>query len=435
MKHVNSQLPTPNSQKLGIATFALFIAAAGILSADNWPQWRGPKMTGMSNEKGLPVKWSIATGENIAWKIPMPSRSGATPIIWNDTIFLNVATVPDAGEIEIWAVKRDTGDITWKRPIAPGNYKINKQNMSSPSPVTDGRTVWVLTGLGILKALDFSGKELWTRDIQKDYGAFGLNWGYASSPLLHERMLYIPVLHGMKTDDPSYVLKIDGATGKTIWKVERPTDAVVESPDAYTTPALLTVGNAKEVVVTGGDVVTGHDLETGKELWRAQGLNPGKARNYRIVASPIAIGSLVIAPTRIRPMVAINGGGRGDVTATHTAWTFDRGPDVPTPATDGSLLYSVDDRGVIHVLDVKTGAVVYGPERLKPAIYSASPILADGRIYVTNEEGLTSVFAAGPKFELLAENPSEEYTLSTMAASQGQLFLRTEKHLYAIGKK
>ena len=295
--------------------------------------------------------------------------------------------------------------------------------------------MWVLTGLGVLKAFDYAGKELWSRDIQKDYGAFGLNWGYASSPLLHERMLYVPVLHGMKTDDPSYVLKIDGESGKTLWKVDRPTDAVVESPDAYTTPALLTVGNAKEVVVTGGDVVTGHDLATGKELWRAQGLNPGKARNYRIVASPIAIGELVIAPTRIRPMVAIKGGGRGDVTATHTAWTFDRGPDVPTPATDGTLLYSVDDRGVIHVLDVKTGAVVYGPERLKPAIYSASPILADGRIYVTSEEGLTSVFSAGPKFELLAENPTEEYTLSTIAASQGQLFLRTEKHLYAIGKK
>ena len=293
----------------------------------------------------------------------------------------------------------------------------------------------MLSGLGILKAFDFSGKELWTRDIQKDYGAFGLNWGYASSPLLHERMLYVPVLHGMKTDDPSYVLKIDGASGKTLWKVERPTDAVVESPDAYTTPALLTYGSNKEIVVTGGDVVTGHDPATGKELWRAQGLNPGKARNYRIVASPIVVGDLVIAPTRIRPMVAIKAGGRGDVTGTHTAWTFDRGPDVPTPATDGTLLYSVDDRGVVHVLDVKTGAVVYGPERLKPAIYSASPILADGKIYVTNEEGLTSVFTAGPKFELLAENPSEEYTLSTMAASQGQLFLRTEKHLYAIGKK
>jgi outer membrane protein assembly factor BamB len=247
-------------------------------------------------------------------------------------------------------------------------------------------------------------------------------------------MLYVPVLHGMKTDDPSYVLKIDGRTGKTLWKVERPTDALVESPDAYTTPALLEYSGKKEIVVSGGDVVTGHDPATGKELWRAEGLNPGKARNYRIIASPLVTGGLVIAPTRIRPMIAIRPGGRGNVTTTHTAWTFDRGPDVPTPASDGKLLYCISDRGVIEVLDVQTGGVVYGPERLKPAIYSASPVIADGKVYVTNEDGLTSVFRAGPKFELLAENPSDEYTLSTMAVSKTQLFLRTEKHLYAIGK-
>jgi outer membrane protein assembly factor BamB len=417
----------------------LAFCAGVTLAAENWPQWRGPHLTGISSEKGLPVKWSTSTGENVAWKLAMPARSGATPIVWNDTIFLSVATSPGGrpgapeGDVELWAVSRKTGEPTWKKLIAGGNYRINKQNMSSPSPVTDGRTVWVLTGVGMLKAFDFTGNELWARDIQKDYGAFGLNWGYAASPLLHEGMLYVPVLHGMKTDDPSYLLKIDGKSGKTLWRVERPTDAVAESPDAYTTPALLTYGKTTEIVITGGDVVTGHDPQTGKELWRAGGLNPGKAPNYRIVASPIATGGLVIAPTRVRPMVAITPGGRGNVTASHTAWTFDRGPDVPTPVSDGTLLYSVDDRGIVHALDVKTGRVVYGPERLKPAIYTASPTLADGKIYVTNEEGLTSVFAAGPKFEILAENDSAEYTLSTIAVSQGQLFLRTEKFLYAIG--
>jgi outer membrane protein assembly factor BamB len=415
----------------------IVVAAAVVtLSADsNWPQWRGPLATGAAVEaSGLPVKWSTTNGENIAWKLPMPSRSGATPIIWNDTIFLNVATQDESGDVELWSLGRKSGQIGWKKMIASGNYRINKQNMSSPSPVTDGSTVWVLTGVGIIKAFDFTGTELWSRDIQKDYGAFGLNWGYASSPLLHDGMLYVPVLHGMKTDDPSYVLKIDGRTGKTLWKVERPTDAVVESPDAYTTPALLEYSGKKEIVVSGGDVVTGHDPATGKELWRAEGLNPGKARNYRIIASPLVTGGLVIAPTRIRPMIAIRPGGRGNVTTTHTAWTFDRGPDVPTPASDGKLLYCISDRGVIEVLDVQTGGVVYGPERLKPAIYSASPVIADGKVYVTNEDGLTSVFRAGPKFELLAENPSDEYTLSTMAVSKTQLFLRTEKHLYAIGK-
>jgi outer membrane protein assembly factor BamB len=421
---------------LSLTLVTTFVTAAVTVSADNWPQWRGPLATGAaaSTVKNLPEKWAVATGENIAWKVAMPSRSGATPIIWQDTIFLNVAAQPDSGDIELWSLNRTTGAVNWKRPIAAGNYRINKQNMSSPSPVTDGRTVWVLTGVGILKAFDFKGAELWSRDIQKDYGAFGLNWGYASSPLLDGGMLYVPVLHGMKTDDPSYVLKIDGKTGKTLWRVERPTAARAESPDAYTTPAVLEYEGKKEIVVTGGDVATGHDPATGKELWRVGGLNPTNAGNYRIVASPIVAGGLVIAPTRIRPMIAIKPGGRGDVTATHTAWSFDRGPDVPTPVSDGELLYCVSDRGVVEVLDVKTGAVVYGPERLRPAIYSASPVLADGKIYVTSEEGVTSVFRAGPKFELLAENASEEYTLSTIAVARNQLFLRTEKHLYAIGR-
>jgi len=431
----------PIDLKRATLTVVFVLSTIVVLSADNWPQWRGPHHTGVSAEKGLPVKWATATGDNIAWKLAMPSRSGATPIIWNDMIFLNVATAPGGtpeapvGELELWAVDRATGTMKWKKSLADRNYMQRKQNMSSPSPVTDGKTVWVMTGVGILKAFDFTGKELWTRDIQKDYGAFGLNWGYASSPLLHEGMLYVQVLHGMKTDDPSYVMKIDGTSGKTLWKVERPTDALQESPDSYTTPALLQYEKTKEIVITGGDVVTGHDLETGKELWRAAGLNPDKARNYRIVASPIVVGSIVVAPTRVRPMVAIKPGGRGDITASHTAWTFDRGPDVPTPVSDGKLLYTVNDGGIIHALDVQTGAVVYGPERLKAAIYSASPTLADGKIYVTSEEGLTSVFSAGPKFELLAENDSAEYTLSTISVSQGQLFLRTEKALYAIGKK
>ena len=431
-------MPVKLNRAMLVAVLAVCTIAG--VSADNWPQWRGPHHTGASPEKGLPVKWSTATGENIAWKLTMPSRSGATPIIWGDTVFLNVATAPGGtpeapvGELELWAVDRAAGTVKWKKPLADRNYMQRKQNMSSPSPVTDGRTVWVMTGVGILKAFDFSGKELWTRDIQKDYGLFGLNWGYASSPLLHDGMLYVQVLHGMKTDDPSYVMKIDGSSGKTLWKVERPTEALQESPDSYTTPALLQYGQTKEVVITGGDAVTGHDLDSGKELWRADGLNPDKARNYRIVASPIVAGGIVVAPTRVRPMLAIKPGGRGNISTTHVAWSFDRGPDVPTPVSDGKLLYNVDDRGIITVLDVQTGAVVYGPERLKPAIYSASPTLADGKIYVTNEEGLTSVFTAGPKFELLAENDSAEYTLSTISVSQGQLFLRTEKNLYAIGK-
>jgi outer membrane protein assembly factor BamB len=411
---------------------AIGMAAAIPISAENWPQWRGPRLNGSSSEKGLPVKWTAT--ENVAWKLPMPSRSGATPIIWNDAIFLNVATEFASGTLELWSVDRAKGTVRWKSPLGGGNRQARKQNMSSPSPVTDGRTVWVLTGTGVLKGFDFTGRELWARDLQKDYGEFGLNWGYASSPLLHQGALYVQVLHGMNTDDPSYLLKVDGATGKTVWRVERATSAITESPDAYTTPLLVQHGGKAEIVITGGDVVTGHDPATGKELWRSAGLNPDNNPYYRIVASSFAAGDLIIAPTRVKPMLAIKPGGQGDVTKTHRVWSFDRGPDVPTPVSDGTLVYIVGDQGVVHALDLKTGTIVYGPVRLEPGTYSASPVLADGRIYVTSEEGITSVFAAGPKFEVLAKNPVHEYTLSSVAVSNGQIFLRTEKALYAIGQ-
>ena len=408
--------------------------AIATLSAENWPQWRGPAMNGISTEKGLPLKWSAE--ENIAWKVPMPGRSGSTPIIWNETIFLNIGTADGSGDLELWALNRNDGKIMWKGPIAGGNHIERKQNMSSPSPVTDGRTVWVMTGVGVLKAFDFKGKELWTRDIQKDYGRFGLNWGYASSPLLEEGDLFVQVLHGMKTDDPSYILRIDGETGKTLWRVDRPTNAIRESPDSYTTPALLRYGTTKEIVISGGDVVTGHDPSTGKEVWRVDGLNPTNNPNFRIIASPLVAGDMVIAPTRERPMLAIKAGGRGDVTRTHKIWTFDNGPDVPTPVSDGKLVYTVNDRGIAFALDLQTGKVVYGPERLKNDSYSASPVLAEGRIYVTSEnEGVTSVYKAGPAFELLAQNSLNDYCLSSPAMSDGQIFIRTTGHLWAIGQR
>jgi outer membrane protein assembly factor BamB len=418
------------------------IAAAGVfgsvaiatLSAENWPYWRGPSMNGVSTETGLPLKWS--TEENIAWKLPMPGRSGSTPIIWNEVIFLNIGTADGTGDLELWALNRSDGKLLWKGAIAGGNHIERKQNMSSPSPSTDGQTVWVMTGVGVLKAFDFKGKELWARDIQKDYGRFGLNWGYASSPLLHDGDLFVQVLHGMKTNDPSYILRIDGKTGKTIWHVERPTKAISESPDSYTTPALLRYGKTTEIVISGGDVVTGHDPATGKELWRMDGLNPSNNPNFRIIASPMVAGDVVIAPTRERPMLAIKAGGRGDITTTHKLWTFDSGPDVPTPVSDGKLLYVVNDRGIAHALDLQTGHVVYGPERLKSDSYSASPVLAEGRIYITSEnEGVTSVYRAGPKFELLAQNALNDYCLSSPAMSEGQIFIRTTGHLWAIGQR
>jgi outer membrane protein assembly factor BamB len=239
----------------------------------------------------------------------------------------------------------------------------------------------------------------------------------------------------MTTDDPSYVLRIDKNSGKTVWRVERPTDAQRESPDAYTTPALIRNGNKLELVVGGGDYVTGHDLATGKELWRGGGFNPDNNPANRVIASPVVSRNVVYVPTRIKPLQAFRSGGRGDVTKSHLVWKFQNGPDVPTPVTDGKLFYSINDRGIMWCLDAKTGQEIYGGQRLKPGTYSASPILADGKIYITNEEGLTSVVKAGPQFQILAENPLNDYCLSSPAVSDGQIFIRTAGHLYCIGKR
>ena len=412
-----------------LAVVALLLISIAVVHAENWPQWRGPNLNGVSNEKNLPVKWT--TEENISWKVPMPGLSGSTPIIWRDRIFLNAA---EGDNLALWCLKKINGEVLWKQPLGGGNTKMRKHNMSSPSPVTDGRSVYVMTGTGVLKGFDFNGKELWSRDIQKDYGQFGLNWGYASSPLLHEDSLYVQVLHGMKTDEPSYVLRINKKNGKTVWKVDRPTNAIRESPDSYTTPALLRYGKTTEIVITGGDCVTGHDPANGKELWRANGLNPDNNPFYRIVASPIIFDNIIYAPTRVKPLLALKAGGRGDITSSHVLWSTDNGPDVPTPVTDGKYFYVVNDRGVMYCFDAKTGAEVYSQQRIKPGTYSGSPVLADGKIYVTNEDGLTTVVAAGPKFEVLAENALNDYVLSSPAISDGQIFIRTSQHLYAIGQ-
>ncbi|PYT29428.1 MAG: hypothetical protein DMG57_11665 [Acidobacteria bacterium] len=401
-----------------------------LAQAENWPQWRGPNLDGVSGEKNLPLRWNRT--ESIAWKLSLPAWSGSTPIIWGGRIFLNVA---DKDRVNLWCLDRKEGAVLWKKHLADGNFKINKQNMSSPSPVTDGTAVYVMTGNGILKAFNFSGSELWARDIQKDYGQFGLNWGYASSPLLFEDALYIQVLHGMKTREPSYLLRVDKRSGRTVWRVERPTEAVHESPDAYTTPALLLYDGKVEIVVSGGDCVTGHDAATGRELWRGNGFNPQKDPAYRVIASPVVHDGVVYTPTRVRPLQAFRAGGRGDITESHRLWAFQNGPDVPTPVTDGTYFYVVNDRGIVWCLDAKTGKEIWGSQRIKHGIYSASPVLADSRIYVTNEDGLTTVLRAGPKFEVLAENDLEDYCLSSPSISEGQIFIRTAQYLYSIGKR
>ncbi len=410
-----------------LTTVALVVAAApSPAPADNWPHWRGPNRDGTSAESDLPVSWDATT--NVLWKLPLPGLSGSTPIVWGSRVFLNV-TEGDA--IQLWAIDRATGEPVWKRHLSDGNEAKRKGNLSSPSPVTDGDRVWAVTGTGVVKAFDLAGEEIWRHDLQREYGKFGILHGYSSSPLLLEDRLVIQVLHGFHTDEPSYLVALDKRTGERRWRVERPTDAPREAPDAYTTPALLTRGDRREIIVTGADYVTGHDPADGRELWRVGGLNPSANPMQRIVASPVVDGRRIYVPSRVRPLLALEATTAEG--APRRIWSMDKGPDVPTPALGDGRLYLVTDRGLAWALDTTTGEPVWGPERLGDGTFSASPVVAGGRIYATNEEGVTTVLAAADSYRVLAENAIGEYTLSSLAISDGRIFLRTAGHLYCIG--
>lgn len=434
--------------------------------ADAWPQWRGPHQNGASSAHGLPTTWSAE--ENVVWSTPLPSWSGATPVLWGDHVFVMTPSAPEPaaeGEAEpepepqgrgrgrggrgggggrdpggdalqLVCLSARDGAIRWTRTVDHGNQLFRKSNNTSSSPVTDGRHVWTVTGTGQVNAYDLEGALVWEFNLQEEYGPFGLNWGYASSPLLHDGRLVVEVLHGMNTDEPSYIVAFDAAEGGVLWRVERPTDAPRESPDAYTTPLLVEHAGQVQYVVSGADYVTGHDPATGAELWRVAGLNPRKAPNYRIVASPVQVGGVLIAPTRVRPLTAIALGEESLPDDESILWQWDeRGaPDVPTPATDGTYLYMVSDGGMVTCLEPRTGEALWGPERTLEGTVSASPLVADGKLFVTDEEGRTAVLAAGPKFELLATNDLDgSYTLASPIACGDRLYIRTEKALYCIG--
>lgn len=440
--------------RLVIALTSMWIAAVPAGLAANWPQWRGPNSNGSTSEaRDLPVTWSQTN--NVLWRTKLPSWSAATPIIWEDTVFVTSAEAgfvtlgaqqgrrggggsSDLGPDKVFllALNRKDGSVRWQQQIDSGNQLFRKQNSASASPITDGKHVWIMTGNGNLTCFTMDGKQVWKRDIQADYGRLGLNHGYASTPLMHGDRLYVQVLHGMKTDEPSYVFAADKASGKTIWKVDRPTDAPNESPDNYATPQLATVGGKLQLVISGGDYVTGHDLDSGKEVWRLGGFNPGSNPANRTIASSLVIGGNVFTTsTRGRPFIGFKAGGSGNITGKNELWTNDLGSDVPTPTTDGKYIYVLNDRGFLNCLEAETGKVIYQGQRIELGTYSSSPLLADGKIYSTSEEGTTTVVKAGPQFEILGVSKLENHTLASPVAVDNQIFIRTDDYLYCFQKK
>ena len=424
----------------------VFFISAPVLAGGDWPQWRGPTLDGVSSSADLPVEWSEE--KNVLWKAALPSWSAATPIVSKERVFVMSASKdegddesgrrssPGGADVLLLCLDKQTGKLLWQRKLDDGNKLYRKNNMASPSPVTDGRHVWALTGTGVLTAFDLDGERKWQRDLQRDYGEFGLKFGYASSPLLYNSTIIVQVLHGTKAPAASYIVAFDAATGEVRWHQRRETDAKEECPDAYTTPTISRCNGRVDLIISGGDYVTGHDPGGGREIWRAGGLNPERRGNYRICCSPVPAGELLIVPSRVKPVLAVRGGGTGDVTDSHVVWKLEQGgPDVPTPVSDGKYVYIVNDKGMLTCVSLKTGVIVRGPERVAQGTVSASPLLVDDKLYITSEAADTVVLRAGPEFKVLATNDLDgDLTMSSLATSDGRIYLRTSAHLYCIGE-
>ncbi|MCX8156975.1 MAG: PQQ-binding-like beta-propeller repeat protein [Verrucomicrobiae bacterium] len=431
-----------------LATGAFALAVQ--LHAANWPQWRGPEFNGSSPERNLPTQWSKTN--NVKWVADLPGVSAATPAVWDNHVFLTAA-VRATRELMAIAVDRRTGKILWQRKVSDGFGQDNRSTYASPSPLTDGKTVWFFFGNGELAAFDFNGNKLWSRNIQQDYGAFAFLWTFSSSPLLYNGRLYLQVLqrdvpvNGRgRSDGPneSYLLALNPATGKELWRHVRPSEAREESREAFSTPIPHTHAGRTEILIVGGDCISGHDPATGKEFWRWGTWNPQRITHWRLVPSPVAAEGVALAcAPKGGPVIAVKLGRNGVLSDNDIAWqSTDRAvsTDVSTPLYYQRRFYVLNsDRRTLSCIEPLTGKVLWTGDLGGRSKIEASPTGADGKIYVMNHTGEVFVVAAGDSFNPLATIPmggeAEDRDLrSSIVPAYGNLFIRTGAKLYCIGK-
>jgi outer membrane protein assembly factor BamB len=400
--------------------------------ADNWPNWRGPGHNGVATGENYPTKWS--TTENVLWKVALPGKGASTPVVWGDKIFLtygsdkkNTAVCLDRSGKQLWSVAIGTEK--------EGKHK--KATGSNSSPVTDGTHVFVYFKSGDLACLDFSGKVVWEKNLQKLYGEDTLWWDLGTSPVLTKTGVVVAVMQSEPS--PSYLVSFEKATGKELWMQKRNVPAPSEAAQSYSTPVVLDDGKQEILVTVGADHVTAHEGASGKELWRVGGLNPTQNGFFRSIASAVIADGIVIAPyARGATITGIKLGGSGDVTQTHVLWTRQKlGADVPTPASVKDKVYLCTDKGELHCLNAKTGESIWsGQAEKKNAAFSASPVVAGNKVYLTREDGKTFVHELGSEFKVLGENELKgEYVVATPVFVDGQILIRTLENLYCIGTK
>ena len=429
-----------NHALAGLLTIALMISWAG---AEDWPQWRGPHFNGSSQSTGLPEKLDQSTQ---LWTTQLPGPGSGTPIVWRDRVFISCLDAQSKKLLGM-CLSAKGGKVIWSKELGNGFKENDRNNMASPSAVTDGKLAWFYFGTGDLAAFDLDGNQKWARNIQKDFGEFNVLWIYASSPLLYRGKLYIQVLQrdvpvgrgqstGKRAD--SYLLAIDPQTGRDLWRHIRKNDAVQESKESYATPLPYEHDGHSEVLLVGGDCVTAHNPDTGEELWRCGGWNPQKIGHWRMVAGLVAGDGLIFTSTpKGGPIFAIKDGGSGDITQTGIAWTsHEISSDVCVPLLYKDHLYVLNgDRKTLSSAEPATGKVLWSGSLGGHAVFRASPTGADDKIYCMNEAG--DVWVLSPdEFKVLSQSHlGGQRSRASISVVDNQVFVRAGETLYAFANR
>jgi outer membrane protein assembly factor BamB len=439
------------------ASSAVWIVLCASVTAQNWPSFRGPGASGVADGSPTSVKWDAATGENVLWKTPVGGVSVSSPIVWGNRVFVSTAVSSDPnagiktglyGDVEpakdvskhTWrliALDKRTGTVLWNRVAHEGIPKTKrhpKSSQASATPVTDGRHVIVSFGSEGLYAYDVDGTLLWMRDLGVlNAGWFydpDFEWGIGSSPIIWKNLVIVQC----DIQKNSFIAAFDVATGQPAWRTAR------EEIPSWSTPAIFDNNGRAELVTQATTFTRGYDPANGKELWRLSG-------NSEITIPTPIVGPGFIIVTNgyrgVQPIYAIKPGATGDITlkgdqtqSPSIAWSTTRGgPYIPTPLIYGDLLYVLQVNGALAAYNVRTGQRVY-QERVGPGgSFAASPVAADGRIYLSSEDGDVFVVKAGPAYELLATNHMGQVLMATPAISDGTIIIRGLKDVFAIGQR
>ena len=429
---------------------ALLLVSALTAFGSNWAQWRGPNFNGSTDAGSLPTEWSKT--DNVSWSTDLPGPSAASPIIYDDHVFISSAN-PEEDTLHALCYDRNSGKLLWEHQIGIGHRRDNRSDFASNSPATDGEVVIFFYGTVQLFAYDFKGNELWKRDIEKDYGRLAFGWTPSTSPLLHDGQLILQILqrdvptrgHGEPDRfNESYLLSMNPKTGEELWRTLRHSDAVAESREGFTSPVPYEYNGRKEILVAGGDAISGHDPSNGEELWRWGTWNPTRIGHWRLVPSPVAGDGVILACAPKRdPIYAVKAGLNGTLKDSDLAWVSrnerDITSDVPTPAFyDGDFFILSDVRRVLARVEPKSGKVKWSFETPGRDKYEASPLAADGKIYLMNFNS-DVVIADADSGKILNQiamgDAGEKESRATIAASDGQLFIRTNQKLYCIGDR